>query len=218
MGYEIDFLPVGPESKSGDAIAMRWGNLHGSRDEQVVVVVDGGFSDDGQKLMEHIDKYYGGTNRVDVVISTHPDRDHISGLKTILEQMDVGELWMHQPWLHSAAAATIKNCSSRGSDELLSSVGAASELTKVAGDAGVPIVEPFTGTKTRDGMLVVLGPDQAYYEQMLVEMEKGASITSAVGGVTAAIGDAIGRRVRKLVPESWWEEHLSDRGQTTSFH
>jgi hypothetical protein len=31
MGYEIDFLGVGEESKSGDAIAIRFGNLHGAR-------------------------------------------------------------------------------------------------------------------------------------------------------------------------------------------
>ncbi|MBF4307570.1 MBL fold metallo-hydrolase, partial [Vibrio anguillarum] len=43
MGYEIDFLGVGEESKSGDAIALRYGNLHGHRDEQTVVVIDGGF-------------------------------------------------------------------------------------------------------------------------------------------------------------------------------
>jgi hypothetical protein len=27
IGYEIDFLPVGEGEKSGDAIALRWGNL-----------------------------------------------------------------------------------------------------------------------------------------------------------------------------------------------
>ena len=43
MGYEVDVLGVGGESKSGDAIALRWGNLYGSREEQKVVVIDGGF-------------------------------------------------------------------------------------------------------------------------------------------------------------------------------
>lgn len=31
MGYEVVFLGVGKESKSGDAIAIRFGNLHDSR-------------------------------------------------------------------------------------------------------------------------------------------------------------------------------------------
>lgn len=39
MGFEIDFLPVGEEGKSGDAIALRFGNLFGQRSEQMVVVI-----------------------------------------------------------------------------------------------------------------------------------------------------------------------------------
>ena len=37
MGFEIDLLPVGNESKGGDAIALRYGNLDGHRDEQTVI-------------------------------------------------------------------------------------------------------------------------------------------------------------------------------------
>jgi hypothetical protein len=59
MGYEIDFLPVGEESKGGDAIALRYGNLYGSRDEQTVIIVDGGYTDDGEALVKHIVDYYG---------------------------------------------------------------------------------------------------------------------------------------------------------------
>ena len=43
MGYEVDIIGVGQESKSGDAIAIRWGNLYGQRSEQKVMVSDGGF-------------------------------------------------------------------------------------------------------------------------------------------------------------------------------
>ena len=55
MGYEIDFLAVG-EKKSGDAICIRWGNLHGSRDEQKVVVIDAGYASTGEQVIEHIEK------------------------------------------------------------------------------------------------------------------------------------------------------------------
>jgi hypothetical protein len=47
--YEIDFLPVGDGARSGDAIALRYGNLEGTRAEQTVVVIDGGFTDDGRR-------------------------------------------------------------------------------------------------------------------------------------------------------------------------
>ena len=50
MGYEIDFIGVGQESKSGDAIAIRWGNLLGPREQQSVVLIDGGFRESGHDI------------------------------------------------------------------------------------------------------------------------------------------------------------------------
>ncbi len=110
MGYEIDFLPVGDGSKSGDAIAIRYGNLYGSRSEQTVIVIDGGTKVSGQKLVEHIRNYY-GTNVVDLVVCTHPDGDHASGLSVVLEELTVKRLWMHRPWEYSS---TIRDAISDG--------------------------------------------------------------------------------------------------------
>jgi beta-lactamase superfamily II metal-dependent hydrolase len=83
MGYEIDFLPVGDGSSGGDAIALRYGNLHGSRSEQMIIVIDGGYSTTGQKLVEHVQQFY-HAEYVDLIISTHPDQDHIGGLEVVL--------------------------------------------------------------------------------------------------------------------------------------
>lgn len=41
MAFEIDLLPVGSEKKSGDCIAMRYGNLEKGKEHQTVIVVDG---------------------------------------------------------------------------------------------------------------------------------------------------------------------------------
>ena len=100
MGYEVDYLPVGEGEKSGDAIAMRWGDLGGGPADQRVIVIDGGTKESGQALVEHIDYYY-GTDRVDLVICTHCDADHASGLAVVLEQLRVGALLTHEPWLHA---------------------------------------------------------------------------------------------------------------------
>ena len=56
MGYEIDFLSMDMDG-SGDAICVRWGNLHGSREEQKVIVIDAGYADTGQKIVNHIETY-----------------------------------------------------------------------------------------------------------------------------------------------------------------
>ncbi|HDY88298.1 MAG TPA: MBL fold metallo-hydrolase, partial [bacterium] len=100
MGYDIDFLSVGDGEKCGDAIALRFGNLYGDREEQTVIVIDGGFRKSGEALVKHIKEYY-NTTKINLVVSTHPDSDHISGLHIVLEEMDVDCLWMHQPWNHT---------------------------------------------------------------------------------------------------------------------
>lgn len=209
MAYEIDFLAVGEESKSGDAIALRYGSLTGSREQQTVVIIDGGFTDDGPRLVEHVAEWY-ETRRADIVISTHPDADHINGLKAVVEQMDVGELWMHLPWNHSSAIALAKSHRfSRGrfSEHMTRSLTAAAELEDIAKTKGVEIVEPFTGLTTPDNTLIIVGPTEQFYEEMLAEMERGSTVGTAAAGAV--------RRIRAMVSDLWRSERLTDEGETT---
>ena len=89
---EIDFLEAGDKG-SGDAIAIR----HRRNDIDWIYVVDGGYTDDGQKLVDHIRNYYGDPGYIDHVVLTHPDADHASGLATVLNELNVGRLWMNRP-------------------------------------------------------------------------------------------------------------------------
>lgn len=99
MSYELDFLPVGENTKSGDAILFRfWDDTKDESEiDQKVCLIDGGYVENGEQIKQHMDKYY-HTSTIDLVISTHPDLDHIGGLAYILENMDVKKLWMHRPW------------------------------------------------------------------------------------------------------------------------
>lgn len=54
MGYEVDILGIGDKSSSGDAIALRYGDLHGEHSQQTVIVIDGGYMVNGQKLVNRI--------------------------------------------------------------------------------------------------------------------------------------------------------------------
>lgn len=184
MGYEIDFLPVGEESSGGDAIALRYGNLYGPRSEQIVMVIDGGFTDNGKALVEHIQSYY-NTDEVDVVISTHSDQDHITGLEVVLEEMQVGRLLMHLPWQHSNMLAVARRSafkSSALSEKLEASFQAASDLQAIAERKGVAIVEPFAGMQSADGALRILGPSERYYNELLAQIESPGApqATSAI--------------------------------------
>lgn len=170
MAYEVDYIPVGENSKSGDAIALRFGNLAGLNNQQYVVVLDGGFKDSGDLLVNHIKNYY-KANHVDLVVSTHPDADHASGLLTVLEKLSVGQLAMHRPWEH---ADDIKNFFKDGritasglEDRLEKSLQHASDLEALANKKGIQIVEPFQGITGFNGVIHILGPSQEYYEMLL---------------------------------------------------
>jgi beta-lactamase superfamily II metal-dependent hydrolase len=140
MGYEVDFLSVGSETKSGDAITLRYGDLDGGRSAQTVVIIDAGFSGDGQRVVDHVNTYY-GTDRADIVVSTHPDQDHIGGLNTVLRELKVGELWMHLPWQHSNRFSLAKSFGFESvtlSEVLKNSLDSASTLESIARGRGIP--------------------------------------------------------------------------------
>ncbi|MEU9570909.1 hypothetical protein AB0D62_13615 [Streptomyces massasporeus] len=182
MGYEIDFLPVGDESSGGDAIALRYGNLYGSRSEQTVIVIDGGYLKAGEALVEHIRKHY-NTGIVDLVVSTHPDQDHISGLRVVLEELTVKKLLMHLPWNHSSDMARAKMILSLNAralkTELRDSLQGATDLEEVAKAQGVPIEEPFLDWTSDDGVFRVLGPTEDYYRELLAEIVEPDSEAAA---------------------------------------
>ncbi|GAA3797631.1 hypothetical protein GCM10022403_034380 [Streptomyces coacervatus] len=216
MGYEIDLLPVGEESKGGDAIALRFGNLRGVRAEQTVMVIDGGYTDCGDALVEHIKKYY-VTDRIDIVVSTHTDQDHICGLKTVLEKMCVGQLLMHLPWEHSAEmerARTSTFWREKLNDPARRMLEAAMELEAIARERDVEVVEPFAGIGTKDGSFSVLGPSETYYEQLLTELV-GQAVKSAAQLACEAVVRKMLEAAKKLVPETWLHETLRDDGTTT---
>lgn len=210
MAHEIDFLPVGDGSKSGDAIALRYGNLDNA-DEQTVVVIDGGYTDDGEALVKLIRERY-HTDYVDVVVSTHPDQDHVKGLEVVVEQLRVGQLWMHQPWKHSSVISLSRSLKFGGlTESVRKSLQQASDLEEIAIRRGVPIIEPFTGVGTPDSSFYVIGPDQSYYEELIAEVPLATVQQSALSKVLARAAEL----AQNLVPETLQIETLTDSGETS---
>jgi len=172
MGFEIDFLPVGDAGKSGDAIAIRIGNLYSAnRSDYAVIVVDGGSKVSGQALVNHLNAHYATDGHIDLVIMTHPDGDHASGLTVILNQMTVGHLAMHLPWEYGDILAdnvtdgrlTPQSISKSIADDL----DHAKAVYDIAISKGVTISEPFQGISYFGGVIKILGPSDLHYESML---------------------------------------------------
>lgn len=157
---QIDYLPVesvhGGSQKSGDAIAGRLWLTDGTCK---VFVVDGGFSAIGDNLIEHIDQHY-NTNVVDLVVSTHPDADHLNGLLTVLKNATVRELLIHRPRSHM-----------QGSDDedYFTNIEKVDEVIDAAETDHVRINEPFRGLTRWGGQFRVLGPTEDYYESLLMQ-------------------------------------------------
>jgi beta-lactamase superfamily II metal-dependent hydrolase len=213
MGYEIDFLPVG-EKKSGDAIALRFGDLYGPREQQTVVVIDGGYVSDGKSIVDHLSTYY-GTDHIDVLVSTHPDADHIGGLETVLANCHVNELWMHRPWNHTADIAhmfrhgRVTDMSVR--QRLRESLEGARSLEAIAFEKGVRLVEPFAGVRDSTGSLVVIGPTKAYYRSLLPDFR----CTPTPKTTFEQLVEKLVRATTNLA-EGWHIESLTDSGETSA--
>jgi beta-lactamase superfamily II metal-dependent hydrolase len=195
---ELDFLWVGEHTKTGDAIIVRFTYPGCSR--PAIVVIDGGYTEVGARIVEHLHQRF-GVNYVDVVISTHPDDDHLLGLTTVLSELTVSYLLIHQPSKHGFTSDAVK------SDQV-------DELIVLAEKRGTELVEPFAGVSGFGGALTVVGPTEAYYLQLLAEEEGYESLSRAVGKALEAAGRLASRALKSLVSEPP-ESLVDDNGGTT---
>lgn len=205
--YEVDFLPVeaadGPSEKSGDAITVRF--TRAQDDSQRVMVIDAGFSDVGQDVVDHVGKYY-GTTHVDLVVSTHPDTDHLNGLKTVVEQLDVDELLIHQPRLHTHSLGNFTN------------LDAVDELIATAKKHGTKVTEPFTGLSRFEDQVLILGPSESFYESKLAEqLDEGNKLRAALERHLAASSLVSTNATDPLSKtQTWYPPETLDEGGETS--
>jgi len=218
VGYEIDYMAVGEGERCGDAIALRLGNLNGTRAEQRVMVIDGGTKQSGSDLVQHIRRYY-NTDRIDTVVSTHPDSDHISGLTVVLESLAVSQLLMHRPWEHSREVRSLLSSGEishlKISDKLRRSLESACELEQLAKKLRIPIEEPFAGMGTPDGSVTILGPSREYYEAMVCDF-RGAPGTPTSFLEILQRAAQTGGEIAARVLESMAIETLDDCGETSA--
>jgi beta-lactamase superfamily II metal-dependent hydrolase len=219
LEYEIDFLAIGDKT-CGDSYLLRFGNLDtGEPNDQTVVLIDGGFTDDSSKVKGILNKHY-MQNYIDLVISTHPDQDHINGLPGVLDTVYVGELWMHLPWDHSVALEEWKQADYTTSqiDQLLAkSLKGASNLLEAAQRNNVTIREPFANEAqmvTPHGRITVVGPSRDYYESLLPQFFDWHPKSRQTAIYSSALQSLLGS-VKQYVDETFNIELLKDDGKTS---
>lgn len=226
MLCEVEFLAVGDGSRAGDAIVVRYGEVNAYD----LMVVDGGTSETGKEIVAHLKSQFGTNVSLSDVVLTHSDADHASGLREVLREIPVSNLWLHIPWLLAPEAIALfknKNWTAQGLiDEIKAKYDIVSEIVDVATAAGCDIYYPFQGQ--RIGPFTVMSPSKWAYLHLLPQFDKTPEpeqpliqnanmwIGKASTGLLKAIFEKAAAAVSKWVPETWTFERLKDGGQTSA--
>ncbi|MEW8045434.1 MAG: MBL fold metallo-hydrolase [Candidatus Thiodiazotropha sp.] len=221
LNFDVEFLPVGEGSAAGDAIVISYG---GDRPEEVMIV-DGGTKDSGEKMVEHINECFGLNTIISHIVCSHPDSDHSSGLRVILDNFQVNNLWVHALWYHAEDIIHLfndKRWTTEGlSKAIKSEYSIIDELISTAYSKGINVYEPFQGSQI--GPFTVLSPTKYVYQHLLAQFRKtpdpDVNYLQSVNmwleprkGLFASLLE----KAIQLVPETWEFETLRDGGVTAA--
>ncbi|MEC0176401.1 ComEC/Rec2 family competence protein [Paenibacillus favisporus] len=103
-GCSLEINPAAPENNSTPASTGR-GNLRvvfldvGQGASQLIIspsgktmLIDAGNNDKEELMLQYMEQY--GITKLDTVIGTHPDADHIGGLDAVINHIPVGRIYM----------------------------------------------------------------------------------------------------------------------------
>jgi len=203
---EIDFLSV-ESKKSGDAITIRY-SIDGV---ETIHVVDAGFKSSGTSVCAHIKAHYGNPSKIDNVVVTHSDQDHAGGIQIILDEFEVGALWMLRPWTYAAELihrfsrfTNVSNLETR----LRNIYPTIAKIEKIALDEGIPIYEPFQGSNI--GIFEVCSPTKSRYLDLIVESDKTPEDVKEDTAVLAqSLSNIFTEMAKTLIAAIWGEEKFS---------
>jgi beta-lactamase superfamily II metal-dependent hydrolase len=152
-------------------------------------------------------------------VSSHSDGDHAAGLETVLNECEVGCLWMHRPWNHTDDIAKMfsdgRVTDNSVGEALRKSLDEARTLERIALSRRIPIIEPFAGVRDASGAVVVLGPSLSFYESLLPCFRAVPEpIAPAIDFFFKALRGA--EEVITRIAESLDVETLDDTGETSA--
>ena len=171
--YLIRFFRVGQGSKGGDAILIR---LFDDKDHEHLVLIDGGYQETGKDIVNYINTEC-TTKHIDVIFNTHPDRDHISGIVSVLDDDDitVGFIVMNRPWkdakftkqMFEDKRITDKSLIKRLKDAF----DTAETIEEIAKEKEIKIYSGLEGDNWNN-VITVLGPSKTLYKRGLLDSDK----------------------------------------------
>lgn len=219
MKYEIDFIGVEEHTKDALAICMRWYCEQAGR--CIVVVYDGGFKIHGEAMVSILKKYYFASESdptIDIVICSHSDDDHATGLAELFNHFKVTNLIMNRPWKFSDELFPLvddgRKTKNSVENELKEKYASIATLEKIAADAGTSIHDGLTslGFNNIFSPLKILSPTKEMYIQLIAESTK---TPYKADSVSESMVQKFFAAVRKIV-EKWATDTLRDDVSTTA--
>ncbi len=223
MNCEIEFLAVGEGSRPGDAIVIRYGSV----DAYDLMIVDGGDAAAGERLVSHVQRRF-ANHAVSHVLLTHPDGDHASGLRAVVENLDVRHVWLHAPWAVAKSGRGLFKDPRWTEDGLFAQIvgnyDILKEIVLSASARNIAIDAPFQGDAI--GPFRVLSPSVEAYLNLVPQFDKTPdpdqdSIQAAgywIGkqSTTSRLIASLLEKAASWVPDSWGVENLRDGGITSA--
>lgn len=224
MNCEIEFLAVGTGSKPGDAIILRYGDVNAFQ----LMLVDGGTAETGDKIVAHLKRYFGPYVELEHVLLTHSDADHASGLRPVLKEIQVKNLWLHVPWLLSAEAIHLFNDKRWTADGLSAAIkkqyDIVSEIFDLANAQRSKMFYPFQGYDI--GPFRILSPNKPTYLYLLPQFDKtpdpdqeaieAASMWLGKASLMQKLVELAKAKIESWTTETWHKELLRDGGVTSA--
>ncbi|MDE6068250.1 MAG: MBL fold metallo-hydrolase [Treponemataceae bacterium] len=217
--YRIDFIGEKESEKDFSSILVYFET---DKNKKVLGVYDGGFESTGRVLLEHLEKHYfnyfkDGKRKLDFIVCSHPHDDHVSGLKYLIENCEVQNLYMNRPWKYAdelfkyrTDGRITQESLERQLKEIFSSVD---DLEAIAAEKSVNIVDAFAGAKIEDE-IYVLSPSIDFYKKLIIEccekLETKINIKESSEGLFS--------RVKKYILniiEEWNKETLKEDVSTS---
>jgi hypothetical protein len=180
-----------------------------------VHVVDGAYAETGEKIVDHIQQYYGRNFFVNHMVLSHACNDHATGLVEVMKRINVKHLWMNRPWLfaretlhHFHGLFTLEGLI----DRMRKMHPYLVDLEKEAEKQGTQIHDVFQGAQI--GKWTVLAPSRDRYIRLIPDLEKTPHRKGA-SDIASAVAEAL-RKARDKLYESWDIETLSNNPDPVS--
>ena len=165
---EVLFFPEGNGEDGADAICVSWFRTspRGEPISRKMILIDGGFADQAQQIIDYIKSKGGST--LELVVNTHPDQDHYSGLSKVFKDkaISVKAFSAHKPCGYEGLKSHFPEGPEREKMKKYGLDGMCdlfSAISKRLGDIKSPFVKLYDDAEVR---VDVLGPTEDDYVEL----------------------------------------------------